>query len=139
MAKSEVGPQHRAVAPYIHKHMFKKILSIFGISALAAPVPAIGQSPIEFIETSKQGLMQQTSAHVATWHLGEEDRWAADLDTGTITFYFKNGTIASASIQIVGTYNTLDGTFLWGWDHPSVPEICATTHDLHSSGVRKTK
>ncbi len=25
-------------------------------------------------------------------------------------------------MQIVGTYNTEDGTFLWGWDHPSVQE-----------------
>ncbi len=23
-------------------------------------------------------------------------------------------------MQIVGTYNTKDGTWLWGWDHPSV-------------------
>lgn len=26
---------------------------------------------------------------------------------------------------MIGTYNTLDGTFLWGWDHPSVPEPLA--------------
>jgi hypothetical protein len=25
-------------------------------------------------------------------------------------------------VQVVGTYNTSSGTFLWGWDHPSVPE-----------------
>ncbi len=25
-------------------------------------------------------------------------------------------------MQIVGTYNTDNGTFLWGWDHPSVAE-----------------
>ena len=25
-------------------------------------------------------------------------------------------------MQIIGTYNTDDGTFLWGWDHPSVQE-----------------
>jgi hypothetical protein len=27
---------------------------------------------------------------------------------------------ATAPVQIIGTYNTLDGTWLWGWDHPSV-------------------
>ena len=25
-------------------------------------------------------------------------------------------------MQIVGTYNTLDDTFVWGWDHPSAAE-----------------
>lgn len=25
-------------------------------------------------------------------------------------------------MQIVGAYNTDNGTFLWGWDHPSVAE-----------------
>ena len=24
-------------------------------------------------------------------------------------------------MQIIGTYNADDGTWLWGWDHPSVP------------------
>jgi uncharacterized protein DUF6882 len=28
---------------------------------------------------------------------------------------------ATAPIQVIGTYNPADGTFLWGWDHPSVP------------------
>ncbi len=28
--------------------------------------------------------------------------------------------LAEADVQIVGTYNTRDGTFMWGWDHPSV-------------------
>ena len=76
--------------------------------------------PQFFIQQSVEGLRTQTSAHAATWHLGEEANWAADQDTGRIRFNFADGTIAEAELQIVGTYNTLDGTFLWGWDHPSV-------------------
>jgi hypothetical protein len=75
-----------------------------------------------FIEGAVEGLRQQTSAHSATWHLGQEKKWAADLDTGILTFTFADGTEATAPLQVIGTYNTLDGTFLWGWDHPSVPE-----------------
>lgn len=75
-----------------------------------------------FIKQSVERLRTQTSTHAATWHLGEEANWAADQDTGRIRFTFKDGTIAEADVQIVGTYNTLDGTFLWGWDHPSVAE-----------------
>ncbi len=76
----------------------------------------------QFIHQSVEGLRTQTSAHAASWHLGEEANWAADQDTGRIKFTFADGTIAEADLQIVGTYNTEDGTFLWGWDHPSVAE-----------------
>lgn len=84
-----------------------------------------GEKPVDpnvFIKQSVEGLRTQTSTHAATWHLGEEAKWAADQDNGRIRFTFADGTIAEADFQIVGTYNTLDGTFLWGWDHPSVAE-----------------
>jgi len=54
--------------------------------------------------------------------LGDEPSdFEVDLESGVITFTAATKVI-SAPIQVVGTYNTLDGTFLWGWDHPSVPE-----------------
>lgn len=78
--------------------------------------------PSVFIKQSLEGLRTQTSAHAATWHLGTEANWSADQDAGRIRFTFADGTAAEAELQIVGTYNTSDGTFLWGWDHPSVAE-----------------
>ena len=83
--------------------------------------PAIAD-PSDFIDAAVEGLRQQTTAHAATWRFGQEQDWAADLDVGTIVFTFADGTTATAAMQVVGTYNTLDGTFLWAWDHPSVPE-----------------
>ena len=77
--------------------------------------------PNVFIQQSMEGLRAQTSAHMATWHL-DEANWDADQDTGRLRFTFEDGRVAEADFQIVGTYNTLDGTFLWGWDHPSVLE-----------------
>jgi hypothetical protein len=79
------------------------------------------EDPGQFVAAAREGLALQTSAHAATWHLGEEEGWAADLVAGTITFTLPDGVTAIAPIQVVGTYNTADGTFLWGWDHPSVP------------------
>lgn len=35
------------------------------------------------------------------------------------------GWTITAPLQVVGTFNTSDGTWLWGWDHPSVPEPLA--------------
>jgi len=79
-------------------------------------------APDLYIQQSLEGLRTQTAAHSSTWHLGDEENWAADQETGRITFTFADGTVAEADMQIVGTYNTDDGTFLWGWDHPSVAE-----------------
>lgn len=78
--------------------------------------------PNSFVRQCVEGLRAQTSAHDATWHLGDAARWDADQDTRKIRFLFDDGTIAEADFQIVGSYNSLDGTFLWGWDHPSVDE-----------------
>jgi hypothetical protein len=92
-----------------------------------------GEKPVDpsvFIKQSVEGLRTQTSTHAATWHLGKEANWAADQDTGRIQFTFADGTIAEADFQIVGTYNTDDGTFLWGWDHPSVVEPLQTHASL---------
>jgi hypothetical protein len=47
--------------------------------------------------------------------------WAVDLEAGTITFTSATKMV-TAPVQVIGTYNSLDGTFLWGWDHPSIPE-----------------
>ncbi|WP_437879710.1 DUF6882 domain-containing protein [Pseudomonas sp. LRF_L74] len=91
---------------------------------------AMSQTPTQFIDAAREGLALQTSANTAAWHLGEEENWAADLDAGTLVFTFANGTTATAPIQVVGTYNQDDGTFLWGWDHPSVPEPLRTHAQL---------
>ena len=78
--------------------------------------------PDEYLQAAREGLAMQTAAHKSAWRFGEEKTWAADLDAGAIVFSFEDGTKAAVSIQVVGTYNTADGTFLWAWDHPSVPE-----------------
>ena len=47
--------------------------------------------------------------------------WSVDLDLGIIVFTSATKRV-SAPVQVIGTYNMLDRTFLWGWDHPSIPE-----------------
>ncbi|HWE95809.1 MAG TPA: hypothetical protein VG269_17725 [Tepidisphaeraceae bacterium] len=71
------------------------------------------------IEKAVNGLSLATAAHDATWHLGEA-AWDLDQDVGTIVFTTPQGIRAQAPVQIIGTFNTEDGTWLWGWDHPSV-------------------
>jgi uncharacterized protein DUF6882 len=71
------------------------------------------------IERAMNGLAEVTAAHDGTWHLGEAD-WSLDQDDGNLVFTTPQGLRAVAPAQIIGTYNTRDGTWLWGWDHPSI-------------------
>lgn len=74
----------------------------------------------EFLDGSMEGLKMQTQAHLETWGIGKAEQWNVDQEKGIIYWTFKDGKIATAPVQIIGTYNPTDGTFLWSWDHPSV-------------------
>ena len=74
------------------------------------------------IARANNEMQMRTQAAIEMWGL-DTAAWNADLDAGTITFTnAEKGLIVTAPVQVVGTYNTEDGTWLWGWDHPSVPE-----------------
>jgi len=73
------------------------------------------QQAVKEIET-------QDLKHAADWRLGEQVNWVANHEAGTLTFMFADQTVATAPMQIVGTYNIADGTFRWGWEHPNVKE-----------------
>jgi hypothetical protein len=66
-----------------------------------------------------EDLRLKTEAHDALWGLAQAD-WSVDQNQGEIIFSGTDGIIARAPVQIVGTYSSKDGTWLWGWDHPSV-------------------
>jgi hypothetical protein len=95
---------------------------IFGGDKGSADPPALRQE----IEKAMNGLAAATMAHDSVWHLGEAD-WSLDQEIGDLVFTTPHGMQAVAPAQIIGTYNTQDGTWLWGWDHPSIEP--ALTHD----------
>lgn len=78
--------------------------------------------PSDFVAQSLAGLQLQTAAHDAAWGIGSVARWNLDLAKGEISFVCADGRLVVAEAQIVGTFNPREQTFLWGWDHPSVPE-----------------
>jgi hypothetical protein len=96
-----------------------RLLALLAGLLLALPLRA--EPPEAFITAAIEGMKQQADAHAATWGLGKAKRWSADLDKGVLRFEFADGTLAEAPLQVVGTYNTENGSFLWAWDHPSVP------------------
>jgi hypothetical protein len=75
-----------------------------------------------YFEKANNHLAALTAAHDSAWNMGAAERWDADQETGILTWTFSNGVVVKAPFQIIGTYNTKDNTFLWGWDHPSVVE-----------------
>ncbi len=120
-----------------------------GAAAMAedkAPQEPAQTEPELSLSRALDRLATQNIFHENTWRLGNA-RWDADLEAGTITFTNDKGWIVTAPVQVVGTYSRKDGTFLWGWDHPSVPEparIAAQavqafgqTHDLNMLTTRK--
>ena len=64
-------------------------------------------------------LQAKTTAHDASWRLGQAD-WNVDQDNGEIVFTTPDGVTATAPVQIIGTYNSLDSTWLWAWDNSSI-------------------
>ena len=84
---------------------------------------ALFGTEIGTVERSIYGLQAKTAAHDGSWGMGRAE-CNVDLLAGTIVF--TNETFkATANVQVIGTYNTADGSFMWGWDHPSVPPHCA--------------
>jgi hypothetical protein len=75
-----------------------------------------------YFEKASNHLAALNEVHQGTWNLGSAERWDADQETGIITWTFQDGVVVRAPFQIIGTYNTLDSTFLWAWDHPSIAE-----------------
>ncbi len=82
---------------------------------------------------AREALSLATSAHSATWHMDRATRYDVDLQRGSLVWSFDDGTRAEAQIQVVGTYNSCDRTFMWAWRHPSIPADLAK----HASEVRR--
>lgn len=48
--------------------------------------------------------------------------WQLDQDEGIISFSRNTGLVARAPVQIIGTYNSVDCTWVWAWDNVSIDD-----------------
>jgi Family of unknown function (DUF6882) len=86
-------------------------------------------------ERAMADLRAKTDVAIGLFHF-DECRWDVDQDAGTIAFIRENGVRASAPVQIIGTFNPEDGTWLWAWDHPSVrPPLRKAAETLKAYGA----
>ncbi|MBW4684284.1 MAG: hypothetical protein KME40_04130 [Komarekiella atlantica HA4396-MV6] len=88
------------------------------------------------VEQSMEELRLKTEAHNGAWRLGESS-WDIDQDAGTVVFTRPDGITARCSVQIIGTYNTQDSSWLWGWNHPSViPALQSHARQVQTYGEK---
>ncbi len=73
---------------------------------------------------SMEGLRGQTALHRGTWHFGEEERWDFSQETAELVFTFPE-VIVCAPAQIIGTFDSQVGTWMWAWANPSIAESLA--------------
>ncbi len=80
-------------------------------------------------------IEQTSSAHRQRWQLGSAATWAVDLGSGTITWQFDQY-VATAPVQIIGSYSEARGQWTWAWAIGSVPApLCAAAEEVRSVGV----
>jgi hypothetical protein len=92
-------------------------------AAIETPADADADAEIDLVfARANEELRLKTEVYREMLGLAEAGRWDVDLDLGTLTFLNTDGTKITAPVQVVGTFNTKDSTWLWGWDHPSIPE-----------------
>jgi hypothetical protein len=115
----------------IFDRLFRK-RAVAAVAAAAASDSALNYPLL--LARSKEELAIQTRTHDNIFQLGTA-AWSADLAAGTIEFTSSNGVKATASLQIIGTFNTEDSTWLWAWANNSIPStLCNHANALKQYG-----
>jgi hypothetical protein len=105
----------------------------------AAPRRAVAQvKPAGFDSETKRAMAElqaKTAAHIGIFHL-DESEWSLEQSEGVIEFIDrKRGMLASASAQILGSWNSGDSTWLWAWQNPSIRDaLTADARKMKSYG-----
>ena len=74
------------------------------------------------LEQSMEELRLKTTGHQVGWGLGKANRWSLDQSRGDLLFTFDNGVVATCPAQIVGSFDSADGSWLWAWANPSIAD-----------------
>jgi len=74
------------------------------------------------LDTSMEELRLKTMGHQAGWGFGKATRWSLDQSRGDLLFTFDGGVVATCPAQIVGSFDSEDGSWLWAWANPSIAD-----------------
>ena len=83
----------------------------------------------------REMIDKTTRAHTQRWGLGTAKQWALDQDQGRIVWSFENH-VASADVQILGSWNAQVTSFVWSWDNDSIQApLCAHAEKVRAFGA----
>lgn len=98
------------------------------------PAPASQPSYETYVARGSEELRLKTALQEQMFQISRA-AWNVDQDTGIIQFQSPSGVVATAPVQIIGTYNTADGRWLWAWANPSVdPKLATHAEQLRAYG-----
>ncbi|WP_299849044.1 DUF6882 domain-containing protein [uncultured Roseovarius sp.] len=80
---------------------------------------------IKSIPKNYKKLSREAKAYVvevkAKNVIADASAFELDMETGALELQFADGPPLSVVAQVAGTFSD-DGSFMWGWGHPSVPQ-----------------
>ena len=80
-------------------------------------------------------IARTTEEHSARWGLGNARRWVLDQGDGRLVWSFDDH-IASAPAQVLGSWNSEVGSFVWSWDNGSIADaLCETASNVRAYGA----
>lgn len=77
-----------------------------------------------FIAASMEGVRLQSQSHQSAWGFGKAERWDFSQTGGELVFTFPDK-IVRAPAQIIGSFDTRKGTWMWAWANQSIAESLA--------------
>jgi hypothetical protein len=79
-------------------------------------------------------IARTTEQHTTRWGLGSAKKWALSQEDGRIFWSFEDH-VASAPVQVLGSWNAEVSSFVWSWDNTSIADpLCRTAVDVRAFG-----
>jgi len=80
-------------------------------------------------------IAESTRAHADRWGLGSADRWSLDQREGRVVWTFADR-VVSAPAQILGSWSSKAGSFVWAWDNATIlEEVSRTAEQVRAFGA----
>ncbi len=88
----------------------------------------------KLVSEGHDAIARTTEEHSARWGLGTARKWVLDQEDGRIVWAFDDH-VASAPVQILGSWNSEVSSFVWSWDNNSIADpLCETAATVRAFG-----
>jgi hypothetical protein len=89
----------------------------------------------ELLLQGRDMVARTAATHAQRWGLGSAQRWSLDQQAGRIAWHFEDR-VASAPVQVLGSWSGQASTFVWSWDNETVLDaLCRDAERVRAYGV----